>query len=398
MPELLFARVDAALTLLERHRQRRRQQIPTLSVVAGNPDALARLVRRWGRLADLSVCESANIQLSELVFDWFGALARVRNLPGLACGWLADRAGISGGELWRCLRDRSPHERELFLDRLIGAAANSPSEAVCRAIIVHSFQQGSTTIGLWECLLAACRNEVGALFSGAFGIVGRDDSPALFVRLPEGAGFDAFDVACKSLTTLTSLCPGVSAIVSCTTPALQTYLAQAPESHALALVREGVIGVESDHDAGERLPGELDLPLSTEMAAGEAAEAVDDPARSQAERYLFERLQTYAETADMFELNGRLAAADAWGGRMEVDLLARDVQVAVEIDGYYHFNDLEAYRRDRRKDVLLQQAGFFVVRCLADDVVVRLEDIVQTIIAAVRRQRALRPQQQEQSS
>ena len=314
-------------------------------------------------------------------------------MPGLACGWLADRAGISGGELWRRLRDRSPYERELFFVRLIGATARSPSETVCRAIIEHSFQQGSTAIGLWECLAAACRNDVGVLFSGVSAVVGRDASPALFVRLPEGAGFDAFEVACKSLTTLTSLCPDLSAIVSCTAPALQTYLAQAPETHALALVREGVIGVESDHDAGERPPGEFDSPLSTEMAAGETVKVDDDPARSRAERYLYERLQTHRETAGLFEINGFVDAPGAWSGRLEVDLLARDVQVAVEIDGYYHFNDLEAYRRDRRKDVLLQQAGFFVVRCLADDVVAGLEEIVQTIVAAVRQQRARRPRQ-----
>ena len=107
---------------------------------------------------------------------------------------------------------------------------------------------------------------------------------------------------------------------------------------------------------------------------------------------MFERLQTHVETADLFELNGRLAAADAWGGSLEVDLLSRDVQVAVEIDGYFHFNDLDAYRRDRRKDVLLQQAGYFVVHCLADDVVAGLEEIVETIVAAVRLQRARRPQ------
>ena len=43
--------------------------------------------------------------------------------------------------------------------------------------------------------------------------------------------------------------------------------------------------------------------------------------------------------------------------------------LAVEIDGYYHFQDADAYRRDRRKDLELQKRGFLVVRVLAEDVV-----------------------------
>ena len=54
---------------------------------------------------------------------------------------------------------------------------------------------------------------------------------------------------------------------------------------------------------------------------------------------------------------------------MEVDLAALELALAVEIDGYYHFRDADAYRRDRRKDFELQKRGFLVVRVLADDVV-----------------------------
>jgi very-short-patch-repair endonuclease len=122
----------------------------------------------------------------------------------------------------------------------------------------------------------------------------------------------------------------------------------------------------------------------------------DDPARSQAERYLFERLQAHPETADLFELNGILAVDGDWNGSLEVDLLAHSVRVALEIDGFFHFQDLEAYRRDRRRDVLLQRAGYLIIRCLADDVVSRLEEIMHTIISAVRqrRERSMQPQEQ----
>ena len=46
------------------------------------------------------------------------------------------------------------------------------------------------------------------------------------------------------------------------------------------------------------------------------------------------------------------------------------------------------YRRDRRKDLELQKHGYLVVRVLADDVVERLEEVMDTILAAVAFRRA----------
>lgn len=90
-------------------------------------------------------------------------------------------------------------------------------------------------------------------------------------------------------------------------------------------------------------------------------------ARSAAEAMFFEALEATAATAGRFELNGRLSirfGPDA----AEVDLLSRRDQIAIEIDGYHHFSDAERYRRDRRKDLLLQSNGLLVIRLLAEDV------------------------------
>ena len=75
---------------------------------------------------------------------------------------------------------------------------------------------------------------------------------------------------------------------------------------------------------------------------------------------------------------------------VEVDLLSATLGLAVEIDGYHHFRDLENYRRDRRKDALLQKQGYLVLRFLAEDVVTRLEDILEEIRAAIAFRRATR--------
>ena len=87
-------------------------------------------------------------------------------------------------------------------------------------------------------------------------------------------------------------------------------------------------------------------------------------------------LEATPATAGRFELNARLSVRFG-GTAAEVDLLARAEGVAVEIDGVFHFDDAGDYRRDRRKDLLLQLQGLIVVRVLA-------EDVMQDPTAAVR--------------
>jgi very-short-patch-repair endonuclease len=70
-------------------------------------------------------------------------------------------------------------------------------------------------------------------------------------------------------------------------------------------------------------------------------------------------------------------------GRMEVDLLCADAGVVIELDGGQHLGDAEAYRRDRRKDALLQQNGYFVLRFLADDVGKDLDHVLDAILATL---------------
>lgn len=103
-------------------------------------------------------------------------------------------------------------------------------------------------------------------------------------------------------------------------------------------------------------------------------------ARSATEAFLYRRMETLSETAGKFRLNAELPIPFDGRGCMEVDLLCSDTQVAVELDGAQHLNDPQAYRRDRRKDALLQENGYFVLRFLAEDVGKRLDDVLDTIL------------------
>ena len=67
-------------------------------------------------------------------------------------------------------------------------------------------------------------------------------------------------------------------------------------------------------------------------------------------------------------------------GSLEVDLLCADARVAVELDGAQHLADPVAYRRDRRKDRLLQENGYLVLRFLAEDVGKELDTVLDAIL------------------
>jgi very-short-patch-repair endonuclease len=111
-------------------------------------------------------------------------------------------------------------------------------------------------------------------------------------------------------------------------------------------------------------------------------------ARSASEAFLYRRLETLAATTGKFRLNVELPIPfDGWG-RMEVDLFCALSRVAIELDGGQHFGDADAYRRDRRKDALLQECGYLVLRFLAEDVGKHLDQVLDAILRALSHQDA----------
>ncbi len=108
-----------------------------------------------------------------------------------------------------------------------------------------------------------------------------------------------------------------------------------------------------------------------------------DRARSATEAFLYRRLETLPETQGRFRLNVALPIAFDATGSLEVDLLCADARVAVELDGPQHFGAPVAYRRDRRKDQLLQQNGYLVLRFLAEDVGKELDSVLDGILQSL---------------
>jgi superfamily II DNA or RNA helicase/very-short-patch-repair endonuclease len=133
----------------------------------------------------------------------------------------------------------------------------------------------------------------------------------------------------------------------------------------------------------------VDTPLATLFVHAARTVPSDgegaDRARSVTEAFLYRRLETLAETKGRFRLNAVLPIAFDGLAKLEVDLLCDDARVSVELDGAQHLSDPVAYRRDRRKDRLLQENGFFVLRFLAEDVGKELDLVLDTILRSLSR-------------
>jgi len=110
-------------------------------------------------------------------------------------------------------------------------------------------------------------------------------------------------------------------------------------------------------------------------------------ARSATEAFVYRRLETLPETAGLFRLNADLPIPFDGRGGMEVDLLCAEARLAIELDGDQHLDDPAAYRRDRRKDALLQESGYFVLRFLAQDVGKHLDNVLDAILRALAHRR-----------
>jgi superfamily II DNA or RNA helicase/very-short-patch-repair endonuclease len=133
----------------------------------------------------------------------------------------------------------------------------------------------------------------------------------------------------------------------------------------------------------------VDAPLAGLFVVASQPASDDQRARSAAEAFLFERLQTLADTTGLFRLNAKLPIPfDNWS-EMEVDLYCDRFKLAIEIDGPQHFTEPASYRRDRRKDALLQENGILVLRFLAGDLAMCLDSTLDSIQRALAHLRKL---------
>ena len=127
----------------------------------------------------------------------------------------------------------------------------------------------------------------------------------------------------------------------------------------------------------------VDIPLGNLFVTATRTNNDQVRARSASEAFLFQRLESLPETTGRFILNAKLPVPfDGWS-EMEVDLFSVELKLAIEIDGPQHLTDPATYRRDRRKDALLQENGCHVLRFLAEDLGKHLDATLDAILRAI---------------
>lgn len=406
-----FSPEPRSSALLERHQRRREEQgIPTLTVLLGPPGQALSLLRQWLEARGQPLCTTVASSSLEAFHTWMEAVARARNLAADAADWLGAASGHGPGELHARLVGKPAPERDVLLKELFPASRAGDAASACRCVL-QSPGPGRVE-NLSRALLAACDGEPTRALAAVHALLPARAAPALLMA---GQGPEWLARAARTASRLCAAVPTLTVALSTGRSDAETFLASG-QSQDRAMVREGLMELEapSPQELKRRLSalGVRDTEaLSASLARLAADGAPDDVvtrfghaarereaaafhpesadgARSEAERFLFGLLEALPDTRGLFELNGR-AEFLIHQRPVEVDFLSRLLRVALEVDGYYHFQNPEAYRRDRRKDLALQRHGYLVLRVLADDVVPRLEEIRNTLQEVVAERRHL---------
>ena len=378
---------------LDRHEERRRAGVPTVSVLVGPIGPALEWTRDWAtdleRPMVLMHPEPADAE--GVVVSWVDRLAAGRDLIDSAVAWLAHRLNQPAGLLGRKLRAMTDYEVAMLFDSAVHGVSETGVELVAfRLIELAARGRRGSGPGLapeLNTLLDGRGRPWIRLFRALGELVPQECLPVLIVAPARQDGSHLEDPA-RLLAELAEARPLATLVLIVEPARFDAYLDQAPESRAKALLRSGVV---TDSGGGWRMAGrgsdsdELNPTPEDELnpTPDTRHPTPDQEARSAAERFLFDLLESLPETAGLFELNVTLDFPFGSGRPIEVDFLARTLKLVIEIDGYYHFQGPEAYRRDRRKDLELQKRGYLVLRFLADDVVERLEDLLETLLAAV---------------
>ncbi len=371
---------------LERHAWRRTQGLPALSVLVGDRESARKV---WSRFRG---SESVVLQSPlDPRREWLRRLILENDWPARLAS-LDDRSGLDQPEREARLRSKGRAQLALYLED-----HGCPLPEWLLETVLDWMEMSPANLETQ--LLRESREDVIDIQRALIQLEGVV-LPALLWNV-EGARSWESDLAV--LIDLAAEVPVVDIGIAVTGSYLDEWLS-GPESRMRAMVREGRVELTSDQDEMEARTslhserGGEARALLAQWGAGEdvvasfecavsASQGVSDVegeerARSAAEAFLFRLLGMLPETAGRFELNG-LVELPGEARQREIDLLDRERQVAIEVDGYYHFQDPEAYRRDRRKDFALQRGGFLVLRFLADDVVVQLETVLATIREAL---------------
>lgn len=386
-------RYDEFVAAIAGHEQRRSRGEVTVSTVVGDATASVRMWKSWASDHHRSVVFVSNGPRAMWLESWIAGLLERCDLYVAAEQYLAARLWPSEPTSCRRLNDRTLCDIDHVLEQAQLADYGLEADRLCRWLLRRRAKGEALTVEALICQqldwIESTSADTASAFGQLIGILPAAKSPALVVAID--GDVDQYHTACSEgasrlsrhgvdtqVAQLAAQVPGLTLSLVVESDVWETYLRMTPASFAKAVLQDHVL--------------DLDAPPLADIVApnSEAVEADfddDDPWRSEAERFLFRLLEESPDLRGLFQLNAD-PGFKFGNQRAEIDLACLSLRIAIEVDGYYHFLDAERYRRDRRKDLVLQCHGYLVVRFLADDVVVGMVDVLSTIRSAVSSRRA----------
>ncbi len=373
-----------------------------VSVLLGPPILVRRSFQRWAEGKGIPLVEINATNRWGLIEAWLNTCLPGLNLVSVSLERLERKICLKKTEAQSKLTDLPPQQRRSFLEKAFQHRLESAADCLCFNILHHNLQFNSASE-----LIEKSRSWFGhhldqrrELVSAILNLY-KHLPPAIWFEPRQPGNIDQMELAAEMLGEFALLFPQICIAWGMETECFLAYSKFGRDSRgksvcnnpiSVPLLDASAAIDKHDHDFESTLRymahkgATLDQAQELESLHDSLRRAKDfrgeEKARSKAETFLFDRLQSLPETAGLFVLNDRLNIP-FYQGTMEVDLVNRKHKIAVEVDGYYHFCDPEAYRRDRRKDFLLQRHGFIIIRCLASEVVSDLENIFDRILDAI---------------
>lgn len=403
--------------LLDWQHARRRQGVPTVSVLAGPVGLGVKAWRAWAAGRGAAVAATPARDPAELVGPWVAAAFAELDPADAAIQWLAAVTAEPPAAVSAAVGRMTRYDFDRWRPSLPVDPADPPAVAAHFVLARHvsgtPTGPGELTRALLEPTPGGPSSHAGAI-RAVCGMIPEDRWPALVAVEPAGAADPGewFAGVLRLIEPVAAAVPLLPVAVAVTQAAYDRAEAAHPAARPQAMAREGYVAVRgvSAADLAGRLRGAgVDPPpaadtlhqLAADGLAEETAEAyvraarvardytpeTDAEARSAAERFLFERLEAHPETGGLFSLNRPLPFAHGTRAA-EADLLAGRLKLVVEVDGRYYHLKPEQYRRDRRKDWLYQRHGYLTLRFLAEDVVADPGPVLDAILEAVAYRRA----------
>lgn len=388
---------DSPQYLLKSHSHWRNQEIPMLTVLSGSWSNAQKIWNQWindnGKITAIWSPEIAK----PLSIIWLETLLKHSNLQTLLLSFLAKIFQCSIEQIHSKLKNKSKYELAIVQQQL-PVNISSHGLSLLNWFLDKISMSQEITCRLAPELATVVKLENNQNMAQGISILAEllpvDVLPGLLVQVNDGELSNS--PLLRTMLHITENIPAIPIALSINSKVLINYFASTPESRNKTMLHNGLIEVDPEQNLHFALPHETEQILRQYYAPIKLIEeakslhsliadnrAEKSIARSRAELFLFQILELVPETKGVFQLNAKMSFS--FGNQpMEIDLFAFAEHVAIEIDGYYHFQEPEDWRRDRRKDFALQMHGILVLRFLAEDVVSRLAEILDVVRQAIK--------------